>query len=151
MVYKLTSKLSVGDSAYIAGLIDGEGTITLTRKHANENRRVAITISCTERQILEFVLSCTDAGRITNMRRSRENHPPSFTYAIYNRQALTLLDQVTPFLRSYKKIRSQLILDSCLKLTPRNGKYSEAILEERQVFEQQVLSTKANSSAGLKS
>jgi hypothetical protein len=33
--------LSKTDAAYIAGLIDGEGTVTLTRKHRNENRQIA--------------------------------------------------------------------------------------------------------------
>ena len=32
-------KLPAESAAYIAGLIDGEGTITLTRLHAGENRR----------------------------------------------------------------------------------------------------------------
>jgi hypothetical protein len=31
-------------AAYIAGLIDGEGTITLTRLHAGENRRLVVSI-----------------------------------------------------------------------------------------------------------
>lgn len=33
------------DAAYIAGLIDGEGTVTLTRKHRNENRQLCVSIS----------------------------------------------------------------------------------------------------------
>ena len=35
-------------AAYIAGLIDGEGTITLTRLHAHENRRLVVSIANTE-------------------------------------------------------------------------------------------------------
>lgn len=58
-------RLSATDAAYIAGLIDGEGSITLTRKHRNENRQPAITISNTERILLEFVLRVTGAGKIT--------------------------------------------------------------------------------------
>jgi hypothetical protein len=47
--------LSSTDAAYIAGLIDGEGTVTLTRKHRNENRQLCVSISSTERPMLEFV------------------------------------------------------------------------------------------------
>ena len=36
--YRKTSKLSREDAAYIAGLIDGEGTLSLTRRHRGENR-----------------------------------------------------------------------------------------------------------------
>jgi hypothetical protein len=44
----ICNDLSITGAAYIAGLIDGEGTVTLTRKHANENRQLAISISSTE-------------------------------------------------------------------------------------------------------
>ena len=36
--YRKTSKLSREDAAYIAELIDGEGTLSLTRRHRGENR-----------------------------------------------------------------------------------------------------------------
>ncbi len=57
------NQLSDVDSAYIAGLIDGEGTITLTRKHRNENRQLAISISNTDKDLLEFVLLTIGAGK----------------------------------------------------------------------------------------
>ena len=42
------NSLSPTDTAYIAGLIDGEGTVTLCRKHRNENHQLAISISNTD-------------------------------------------------------------------------------------------------------
>ena len=42
-------ELATIDAAYIAGLIDGEGTITLTRLHRNQNRQLVVSISNTER------------------------------------------------------------------------------------------------------
>ncbi|NOY16162.1 MAG: hypothetical protein GXP23_04355 [Gammaproteobacteria bacterium] len=80
--YKKLRPLSVKDTAYIAGLIDGEGTVTLTRKHKNENRQLCISISSTEKGLLNFVLSATGVGKITNKRRSESHHAPSFTYAV---------------------------------------------------------------------
>ena len=130
------------DAAYIAGLIDGDGTITLTRKHQNENRQLAITISNTERALLEFTLNTTGVGKITNKRTSRSHHTPSFTYAIYNRQALALLEQIFPYLRSYKSKRAHIILKHYLALTPRNGKYSEQLKRDREKFEERVLNIK---------
>lgn len=136
--------LTAPDAAYLAGLIDGEGTITLTRKYKNENRQLAITISNTEKQLLDFCINKIGAGKITRKRTYKENHTPSYTYAIYNRQALSMLKQIKPYLLSYKAIRAQLIIDNYLALTPRNGKYTDEIREKRSLFEQQVLSTKAN-------
>jgi len=51
--YRQVQPLSKVDAAYIAGLIDGEGTVTLTRKHKNENRQLCISISNTEKNLLE--------------------------------------------------------------------------------------------------
>ena len=142
--YKTTACLVPTEAAYIAGLIDGEGTITLTRKHRDENRQLAITISNTERQLLEYVLDTIGAGKITGKRITSERHTPSFTYALYNRQALNLLEQIHPYLRTYKVRRSSIILRDYKTLTPRNGRYSEKQRQLRAEFEQRVLSVKAN-------
>lgn len=48
--------LSSCDAANIGGLIDGEGTITLSGEHRNENRRLVVSIASTERCLVEFVL-----------------------------------------------------------------------------------------------
>lgn len=134
--------LSAPDAAYIAGLIDGEGTITLTRKHRNENRQLAITISNTEKDLLEFVYQSIGAGKITRKRTSQKHHTPSFTYAVYNRQALYLLEQVYTYLKTYKLRRAELILRDYLELTPRNGKYTELQKLARTRFEAAVLAIK---------
>ena len=134
--------LSKYSAAYIAGLVDADGTITVTRKHINENRHPALTISNTDRRLLEFVLETIGAGKITNKHRIAENHSPSFVFAIYNRQALEVIRQLRPFLRTYKAKRSDLILNDYLKVTPRNGKYNNATLRARKAFEERVLAIK---------
>ena len=40
------------EASYIAGIIDGEGSITLTRMHNNEHRRPCITIASTDKELL---------------------------------------------------------------------------------------------------
>ena len=130
------------DAAYIAGIIDDEGTITLSRKHRNENRQLAITISNTEIALLTFIIEVVGAGKITTKRSISTHHTPCFTYAIYNRQTLTLLEQIHRYLRTYKTERSKLILRDYINLTPRNGKYSEELLRLRQRFEKTVLNTR---------
>ena len=142
---KVSRSLSLDQAAYIAGLIDGEGTVTLTRKHKNENRQLCVSISSTERNLLEFVLDATGTGKITTKKTTRYNHSPSFTYAVYNRQALALLDQVRPHLKSYKLRRAELILAEYLVVTPRNGKYTPELLAKKKNFEDRVLGINANS------
>jgi hypothetical protein len=41
-VYREVRLLSVAEAAYLAGLIDGEGTVTLSRKHAGDMRQLGL-------------------------------------------------------------------------------------------------------------
>ena len=144
MTYRTPNTLSAPDAAYIAGLIDGEGTITLIRKHRNENRQLSVSISNTERVLLEFVHQAVGVGKITTKRTSKPHHTPSYTFAIYNRQALSLLEQIHSYLQTYKKKRAELILREYIRLTPRNGKYTAEQRLLREAFERTVLSIKAS-------
>jgi hypothetical protein len=54
--YKQANHLDIADAAYIAGVIDGEGTITLSRRHKNENRQLVVSISSSEKSMLEYLL-----------------------------------------------------------------------------------------------
>jgi len=134
-----TKQLLSEVAAYIAGLVDGEGTLTLTRLHAHENRRLVVSIANTEYQLLRFVIEHVGAGKITRKKTTSDRHTPSFCYAITSRQALALLHQITPFLRSYKRQRAELALQRYEQLTPRNGKYTLKQLANRQEFERQLL------------
>ena len=138
--------LSPESAAYIAGLIDGEGTVTLTRLHANENRRLVVSIANTALPLLQFVLREVGAGKITRKRTISVRHTPSFCYAVTSRQALWLLGQVASRLRSYKRTRAELALRRYEALTPRNGKYSTQQLSERRQFEAAFLTLKADRS-----
>jgi len=141
--YHTVAGLSRVDAAYLAGIVDGEGTVTLTRKHRNENRQPAVTISNTERSLLEYVREVVGAGKITGKRTANKRHTPSYCFAIYNRQALALLEQIHPYLRTYKRKRSSIILRDYLLVTPRNGRYSEEQRLARARFEGTLLAIKA--------
>lgn len=137
--YREVRLLSVAEAAYLAGLIDGEGTVTLSRKHAGDMRQLVVSISNTELRILEFVMLTVGAGKLTRTRSSRTHHAPSYAYAVWNRQALALPAHVEPYVTSYKRERARLALRDYVRLTPRNGKYTEPILAERSLFETALL------------
>jgi hypothetical protein len=58
------------------------------------------------------------------------------------------LAQITPFLRSYKRQRAELVLRDYLRLTPRNGKYSEVAKRQKREFESTLLAIHANGGVG---
>ncbi len=134
--YKQTKILKQAVAAYIAGLIDGEGTITLSRRHANEHRQLVVSIANTELALLEFVINHVGTDKITRKRTISDSHTASYCYSISNRQAFSLIEQVTPYLHSHKKLRAQLILQHYKDTVPRNGKYTETMLKNRAKFEQ---------------
>jgi hypothetical protein len=128
------NRLSPWKAAYVAGLIDGEGTVTLTRLHRNENRRLVVCVSNNEVAILHFLLTAIGAGKITGKRTYHDRHRASFTYQISSRQALALLHQTIPYMISYKALRARLALAEYVKVTPRNGRYTKQLLEMRADF-----------------
>ena len=142
VAYREALNLSPEEAAYLAGLIDGEGTITLGRKHKGDNRQLIVSISSTERPILEYVQRISGVGKITGKRIYEPRHAPGYTYCVTNRQALSLLSQVCAYLRSYKSRRCELILQWYLVLTPRNGKYSAELAARRRRFEERILATR---------
>jgi hypothetical protein len=140
---KTISVLQPVTAGYIAGLIDGEGTITLTRIHRNECRRLVVSISNNELALLQFVRNVVGAGRITCKRTYDLRHARSYAYQVSSRQALDLLRQTAHLLRSYKAARAHLALAEYVRLTPRNGKYGPELRERRSEFEAKFLAIRA--------
>lgn len=139
LVRRPINRLSASTAAYIAGIVDGEGTVTLTRPHAGDHRRLFVCVSNNEVAILQFLQTSLGAGKITGKRIYSDRHRPSFTYQVSSRQALELLRQIAPYMISYKAVRARLALKRYLDLTPRNGKYSEELRAARERFEAEFL------------
>jgi LAGLIDADG-like domain len=137
--HRLVNRLDPPTAAYLAGLVDGEGTVTLTRLHRKENRRLVVCIANNDLSLLRYVRDAVRAGKITGKRSYSKSHSPSFNYQITSRQALELLRQIAVFMKTYKTGRAQLALENYLKLTPRNGRYSAETRTARREFENNLL------------
>lgn len=143
-------RLTPVDAAYLAGLIDGEATIALSCRHRGDHRQLVLSISSTESSLVDWARDTISAGKITSQRTYRPNHAVGLTFSIANRQALDVLGQVTPFLRSCKRERAQLILDRYLAVTPRNGKYSAARRNARAAFDREFEQITIRGRAGVR-
>jgi LAGLIDADG-like domain len=137
--YRLVNALDAADAAYIAGLVDGEGTVTLSRLHRKENRRLVVCISNNDLALLQHVQAKIGAGQVTSKRVYSLRHAPSFNYHVNSRQALELLRQIVAYMRSYKVDRAKLALQHYLRLTPRNGRYTPDAAAARREFETALL------------
>ncbi|KYD08107.1 MULTISPECIES: LAGLIDADG family homing endonuclease [Heyndrickxia] len=125
------------EASYVAGIIDGEGSITLTRMHEKENRRPCITIASTDKELLIYIQSIT-GGTINN---KKNYHPDKYkdSYTLYIKKKSDVfytLQNVLPFLRiKQKRLRSIWILENYDSVTPRNGKYTPELLKKKILFE----------------
>jgi hypothetical protein len=137
--YRVVNRLEAAAAAYIAGLVDGEGTITLTSTHRGERRRIVVSIANTDRALLDYVREAVGAGYVTSKRTYHVRHTPSFCYSIRSRQALDLLSQIARFLRTYRRKRADIALAQYIASTPRNGKYSRTLDGQRMQFEREFL------------
>ena len=139
--YRKVNRLAPWVAAYIAGLVDGEGTITLTSLHRGERRRIVVSISNNDRAMLDYVRDAVGAGFVTTKRTYSDRHAPGFCYSVKSRQALDLLSQIARYLRTYRRTRAEIALARYVSLTPRNGKYSPGLVSRRTDFEREFLAT----------
>lgn len=123
--------------AYTTGVIDGEGTITLSRLPNREFRYPCGSVSSTTKEILDF-LKEHYGGHISHHKTYQEHHKQSWSWKIMNRNAIDLLTDIQDLLLDPVKIyRAKLISKHYIALTPRNGRYTPDQHAKKLAFEQE--------------
>lgn len=130
------------DKAYIAGIIDGEGSIMLTKFHKNQHPSPCISIASTSLELLIWIKDKAGYGDIKSKKNYNiEKHQNSYVYTVKYNNAIEMLNDITPYLViPIKKQRAELILSEYKSVTPRNGRYSEELLQQKQAFYQKFIS-----------
>lgn len=83
--------------AYLAGIVDGEGTIAVHRDGANRARFV-IEVKMTERIVIEL-LSKRFGGVIVNRKPGAEGWKPQFRWRVTAKAARSAYQELEPYLR----------------------------------------------------
>lgn len=128
--------------AYIAGIIDGEGTITLMRHHSNQTPSPEISVANTSFRLLQWLKKTVGAGVIIKKKIYQSHHTPSYVWTLRSNAALTLMQAALPWLM-IKDRRAKLILKDYKRLTPRNGKYTKKQLAQKMALAKRVHSLNA--------
>lgn len=93
------------DLAYIAGIIDGEGTIMLAK-----GKWWHVKVGMTDRGIIEWLASF--GGTFTETIRLAENRKDVYTWVVArNRDVVILLEALLPYLRVKRKLAEQALTD----------------------------------------
>src|SRR5690625_5089728 len=113
--------MKIHEAAYLAGIIDGEGSITLTRLHKNENRRPCISISSCDMELLVYVQTIASGNIYKKKNYNPEKHKDSYMLNIKRKKdVFKVLEAIQGFLRiDIKKKRAQWILKKYDSVTPR--------------------------------
>jgi hypothetical protein len=95
--------ISEFDRHYMAGLLDGEGTINLCRQILACGRikyRPTVNVFNTCRAILEWCESTTGIGIIDGeIRKRQKHHKQSYIWRLRQPEMLEFLPMITPYLR----------------------------------------------------
>ena len=87
------------DRAYIAGVIDGEDSIMLTRFQKNQHPAPCVTISSTSYELLLWIKNKTGLGRIVAKKNYNPGiHKDSCTYVTKYNEAISLLELIEPYM-----------------------------------------------------
>ena len=89
--------------AYIAGLVDGEGTITLTYNNKVDLFRAPIlSMSSTSKELLVF-LQKEFGGSIVRHKTYKEHHKESWSWRVQRQKALEAIESIFLIYKRRKK------------------------------------------------
>lgn len=102
-------EMSLQDAAYIAGLVDGEGSVILYMHR--EVVSVRLYIANTFRPVLEWLTQTTGVGRVVAGRAETEKAKASWAWQCQSEAAETVLRQIRPFMR-IKRAQADLAVET---------------------------------------
>jgi hypothetical protein len=125
------------DTAWAAGFIDGDGTITLRKVNSSGAKRAPfICVDNTDREMLE-ALEAMFGGGIVDKGRPTPNHREAWSWRVYGaNNVIGVLARVLPYLRcAVKKERARMLVEDWKSVTPRNGHYTVAMAAAKEEFQ----------------
>lgn len=128
------------EAAWLAGYIDGDGCITLTKRSGRQFRDPWIVIDSCDLEMLEYVQSIA-GGAIVPKAKSKEHHNQAFSWRLKGALKInSVLSQVYPYLRCpVKRDRAKMLIQEWHSITPRNGQYTEDLRRLKADFERRFL------------
>jgi len=121
---------------YISGFFDADGYITMVSPNKGKNKTLYVGFTNVELQILEeirnFILNELNIkGSISKRTSKIETHSDSYDLKYLYNNALKVIECIDSH-HPKKKHRKDVISEHYLKLTPRNGKYTDEMKEKRE-------------------
>ncbi len=128
------------EAAWLAGYIDGDGSISLYAKSGRKFRHPILIIDSTDPELLDEVERLLGGTR-TKKTKTQDHHRQCYSWRLYGaNNILEALKHIQPYLRcSVKKRRALMLLDDWKNVTSPNGRYCETQLKAKLEFERQFM------------
>ncbi len=124
------------EKAYLAGIVDGEGTVTLTRHRKEETPGPRVAVANNNLRLLEWIKSRV-GGVIVSKKKRKPHHSDSYAWYAQQDRALRFLDEIKKYL-IIKKPHADLILQKYKSVTHRAGKYTPEMLSKKMRLVAQI-------------
>jgi hypothetical protein len=124
------------EMAYIAGILDGEGSICMTRvgretRFSNPYWRIVVSVTMCDADLIDWLQETTGVGSILTVHKDG-NRRTQYRWSVATRQARDLLAELRPWLR-VKAYRADLVAElSELMALPKGpgGKYADSVRDQ---------------------
>jgi hypothetical protein len=124
--------LNEAEKAYLAGIVDGEGTVTLVKNHKNETPTPSVSIANNSLKLLEWVKAKV-GGVIVSKKKYKLHHHDSYAWSVRQDRAIRLLGDIKKYL-IIKRPQAELITRRYKTVTHRAGKYTSEMLNKKMLL-----------------
>ncbi|MBF0484500.1 MAG: LAGLIDADG family homing endonuclease [Candidatus Omnitrophica bacterium] len=124
------------EKAYIAGIIDGEGTVSLNRRRKNETHTPNVSIANNNLVMLQWIQSKA-GGLICSKKKRLAHHNNSYAWSVRQDRAIDFLNEIKKYL-IIKKQQAELITMEYKKVTHRAGKYTPELLAKKEALVENI-------------
>ena len=123
------------EAAYFAGIIDGEGTITLGHARNCKYRIPTVSFPSTSEELMTYFRKIC-GGTVVKKKTYKEHHLPSWECRLRYNGAIDFLREIIPYLKHSDKLyRAGMLVERYPEVTVRNGKYTPEQHQEKLKFE----------------
>lgn len=114
---KLLSKLSETEKAYLAGILDGEGSISLARSHARSSAKYVyplVRIANTDKKLISWIRKRIPIGHAGYVSKIHKKCKDVYHVAWASTEAVCILQELLPYLVC-KKFRAEVAIQVWLE------------------------------------
>lgn len=135
--------------AYTAGLVDGEGSLGLEPHSGTRFKGPYLSVPSTTKAMIDWLLANHPGGIVSYRANRTPTSRPAWVWRMRGDKALALMERLRPYMIEPDKCgRVDLLLAEYKALTPRNGKYTPAMVEAKLDLERRVFEFNSRGQAG---